>query len=136
LVCLAPSTAKRWKLGLVRVCLEKLLESLKSYLEESRLSKNRGRQRCGMSVADYIKDHYGPYMCSTGRHKWVLFQEPTEEVDGFCVCSYCYETWDTPFLALVHYGKRQERHILPLIDIMPERNTIFNDVPYVKEGVA
>ncbi|KKN16981.1 hypothetical protein LCGC14_0970610, partial [marine sediment metagenome] len=70
-----------------------------------------------MSVADYINKYYGPYMCRTDRHKWVLLQEATESVDKIVMCAWCFASRRTPLLTLIHLAKNHNNY-WPEVDIM------------------
>jgi len=81
-----------------------------------------------VSVADYIKNHYGPYMCNSGRHKWVTMQEATEKCNGFQVCAWCRKTRNIIYYTLMKACKRSnDNHLKKLLDIMSEENLIVTE---------
>jgi len=79
-----------------------------------------------MSVADYINNHYSPYMCSTDRHKWVVIIEPTEEADGIKHCEWCGIEQKIIYLTLLKCF-RCHRDI-DLVPVMCQSNSIIEGI--------
>ena len=83
-----------------------------------------------MSIAEYIKQYYGPYMCSTDRHSWIIDRRETEKKDGIMHCEWCGKKRIIRFYTLLHRVKRLK--FIPPVDIMPQTNISLDDVPWEK----
>lgn len=84
-----------------------------------------------MSVKDYIRDHYGPYMCGTDRHNWKLIRRATEEKDGVKVCEWCGKEITWLFVSFIKLAvKFNDKSILQIKDVMNETNEVFVGAPW------
>lgn len=81
-----------------------------------------------MSVRDYIKNHYGPYMCKTQRHKWILDCRATEQKDGSEHCEWCGKKQKIIWAALLGCMKKCRPGKFNILAALNEGNSVIEGV--------
>jgi len=90
-----------------------------------------------MSVRDYCRQHYWPYLCRTGRHQWEVVKQATRKEDGLERCARCSEEWVIPHYFTFDELRGRQDETLPMIaDMLSRPWPIVQDLPCVSAGAA
>jgi len=78
-----------------------------------------------MSVKDYIKNHYSPYMCGDGRHKWEVIYPASKARKGLEICKWCKAKKKILYLTIIDLLKKSNKIEKKLNDVLLRDSKIF-----------